>query len=115
MRLSQYKETEAKKPVDDKPFKVDQISQHSYFKKGNDRMGNGTAFGATNPEQTAKSEVMNTSVRYNPVKFIKDPKKQLMEQTNEDVAGDEGSAGGNTAANFFNGNSIKKDNYPSSL
>ena len=46
---------------------------------------------------------MNTSSRYNPVKFLKDPKKQLLEsQSNEGIEnGDEGSTGGNTTSAFF--------------
>jgi hypothetical protein len=64
--------------------------------------------GATPLDQTVKSDPtaqMNTTNRYNPVKFLKDPKKALTSENitednnNEDA--EDGSTGGHTATNTF--------------
>ena len=83
MRLSQYKESTPTPQQKEQSFTVDQISKHQYFKKDLGTTGmaknTGTArngFGATQtaPDSTARDQMNNTN-RYNPIKYLKDPKK----------------------------------------
>ena len=71
-------------------FTVEQISKHQYFKKdmGNTIGGGGgktvTARNGFGASQSMGETQMNNTNRYNPVKFLKDPKKMLSsEQLNE--------------------------------
>lgn len=125
MRLSSYKDTaQSNEKPREQSFTVDQISKHQYFKKdmGSTIGGGGgktatarNGFGAT---LSMGETQMNNTNRYNPVKFLKDPKKMLSSenlnevngQINEDIGEEDGSTGGNTMKSpFF---SVKEKSVP---
>lgn len=84
MRMSQYKDPNQDLQKKEESYTVDQISKHSYFKKGASGTARG-AFGAT-PDSTARgnTDAANTN-RYNPIKHLNDSsRKQLNMQIQAD-------------------------------
>lgn len=115
MRMSQYKEPNQDQQKKEESYTVDQISKHSYFKKGASGTSRG-AFGAT-PDSTARGNGMPDTAstnRYNPIKHLNESsKKQLnlqIQADNEDA--EDGSTGGHTLASNFFQKEQKKEYIP---